>query len=218
VITNQIINPNYKKMKTQLNAIGEFIFERSKLKTQLFLLLCSVICAHLILASTYDDKNTLQIMNIPGYTYSLILNSLIVLLVAEVMCGMVQAAHRRYPVLLFPKKHFYHRLKYSYGVSVVLAIILAGIYFKVHGQNIFSNGFFHGTFITDLFLIFIGNTVLDIYFFGQFFLARDPAYDHAEELPEIDALMKYPVKKTPIQKSRHRMILKQLWKKKALSR
>ena len=205
-------------MKTQLNAIGEFIFERSKLKTQLFLLLCSVICAHLILASTYDDKNTLQIMNIPGYTYSLILNSLIVLLVAEVMCGMVQAAHRRYPVLLFPKKHFYHRLKYSYGVSVVLAIILAGIYFKVHGQNIFSNGFFHGTFITDLFLIFIGNTVLDIYFFGQFFLARDPAYDHAEELPEIDALMKYPVKKTPIQKSRHRMILKQLWKKKALSR
>ena len=185
MITNQIINPNYKKMKTQLNAVFEFMSELFKLKTQVFLLICSVLCAHWILASTYDDQNTLQIMNIPGYTYSLVLNSLMVLVVAEVMCGMVLNAHRKYPALLFPKKHFYHRLKYAFGSSVLLSIALAAVYFGMHGQSILKNGFFHGTFLTDCLLIVIGNFVLDIYFFGQFFLARDPAKDD-EELSLIE--------------------------------
>ena len=185
MITNQIINPNYKKMKTQLNAVFEFMSELFKLKTQVFLLICSVLCAHWILASTYDDQNTLQIMNIPGYTYSLVLNSLMVLVVAEVMCSMVLNAHRKYPALLFPKKHFYHRLKYAFGSSVLLSIALAGVYFGMHGQSILKNGFFHGTFLTDCLLIVIGNFVLDIYFFGQFFLTRDPAKDD-EELSLIE--------------------------------
>lgn len=134
-----------------------------------FSILVSVLAAHLLVA--HDKPYSFQeLLAMPRYYYSMLLNAMAALLLIEFVHMVSRRLYRRFRAEGLGHRWLLLQVVLGIGLAMLLELVIATLLFAYHGQLIWETSFFRKLFVSISMFILMVN-----FFFTGFYQYKEPA-------------------------------------------